>query len=83
MPRVRSLQSPTVFAVNCDVDETEIRVALLAVDPDEYQPGIATLIDLDKESEGVLAAYPVILPRLTHTPIYKAILKRCLPKENN
>lgn len=81
--KVRSLQNPSVFAVNCDVDDQEIHVALLAVDPESYEPGPATLIDLDREPEGILAAYQVILPTLTETPIYKAVLKRCSLPENN
>ncbi len=78
---IRALRGYGVFAADCEIAPTEIKVGILAIDPDMVSGRILTLIDVDAEKQGILNAYPVELTEsqqmATHNP-YQSVLKRCL-----
>lgn len=74
---IRALRSLAVYAVYCEVDESAIEAEMLILNEEEFDPGIHTLIDVDKEEQGIMCAYTVEIPDLKDNPAYKVSLNLC------
>lgn len=74
---IRMLRSLAVCAICCEVEESAIECEMLVLNEEEFDPGIHSLIDVDKEEQGIMSAYAVEIPDLKDNPAYKVSLKLC------